>query len=266
MRILFSTKPDWEADIRAGFDGLAHEIAFADFATAPLREHDLVVPLTVAALRDLHARYVEVAANPIPIPSPQAVALCDDKLHLNRALEKHGFVDCVPMMGRYQAYPYILKKRSDEWGANSHIVREPLDETPHAERLASADYFRQEYIPGRTEYTTHVVFKDGRIACAATLAFAFEHEVFIKGRVADSGRTRCDCAHLDLFARILAAIGFEGLCCFNYKLAGKQPLIFEINPRFGASLSPLFAAFVDALDLPDRFRAQSTPFRPMRPS
>ncbi len=249
MKILFSIKPDWEADIRSGFETTDHAIAFADFAHAALREHDLIVPLDMQALRELHARRDDVADNPIPIPTPESVALCDDKLLLNRAIEQHGYPDCVPMMGLFQPFPYILKKRSDEWGANSRIVSDTADEAQYAERLVDPDFFRQEYIPGRTEYTTHVLFKRGRVVCSTTLEFTFEREVFIKGREPDCGRAVVDCAHLDLFGKILAAIGFEGLCCFNYKLLGRQPLVFEINPRFGASLGPLFAAFLEQMEL-----------------
>lgn len=249
MKILFSTKPDWEADIRSGFETTEHVIAFSDFDKADLRDHDLVVPLTVQALRELHARRDDVANNLIPIPSEESVALCDDKLLLNRAIERRGFPDCIPTMGLFQSYPYILKKRTDEWGANSRIVHAKADEEQYADRLVDPEYFRQEYIPGRTEYTTHVLFKDGRVVCSTTLEFTFEREVFIKGREPDCGRAVCDCAHLDLFGKILATIGFEGLCCFNYKLLGKQPLIFEINPRFGASLGPLFGEFLERMEL-----------------
>jgi hypothetical protein len=31
-------------------------------------------------------------------------------------------------------------------------------------------------------------------------------------------------------------LNFQGLCCFNYKLVDGQPVIFELNPRFGGSL------------------------------
>ena len=152
-------------------------------------------------------------------------------------------------MGLFQAYPYILKKRIDEWGANSHIVHCAAQEALYADKLVAADYFRQEYIQGKTEYTSHILFKQGRVVCSTTLEFMFENAIFIKGREPDCGRTVCECTYLELFGRILASIGFEGLCCFNYKVLDKQPMIFEINPRFGASLGPLFASFIETMEL-----------------
>jgi predicted ATP-grasp superfamily ATP-dependent carboligase len=252
MKILFSTKLDWEDDIRSGFESTAHDIAFGEFSDDSVREHDLVVPLTVDDLRRLHDLRDALGDNPIPLPSLDSIALCDDKLLLNRALEKKGYIDCVPTMGLFQAYPFILKKRIDEWGANSHIVHNVTEQTAYADKLVAPDYFRQEYIPGKTEYTAHILFKRGRIVCSTTLEFMFEQEVFIKGREPDCGRSVCECPYLELFGRILTSIGFEGLCCFNYKVVNKQPLIFEINPRFGASLGPLFAAFIETMELGEK--------------
>ena len=40
------------------------------------------------------------------------------------------------------------------------------------------------------------------------------------------------------FQSILRFIGFNGLCCVNYKLRNERPVILEINPCFGASLCP----------------------------
>ncbi len=248
MNILFPAGHDWEADIRSGFESTPHAIAFDEFSPGNLSMYQLVVPLTVRDLRHLDGHRDLLCNNPIPLPSLRSVALCDDKRLLNEALIANGFGDCIPMLGLFQAYPYILKKRIDEWGVNSHIVHTRAAENLLADKLVDPDYFRQEYIAGKTEYTAHVLFKQGRVACATTVAFEFENDVFIKGREPDRERAVCECAWLDLFGRILASIGFEGLCCFNYKICNGQPLIFEINPRFGASLGPMFASFVAQME------------------
>jgi D-alanine-D-alanine ligase-like ATP-grasp enzyme len=52
---------------------------------------------------------------------------------------------------------------------------------------------------------------------------------------------------MDLFAQMLAALGFSGLCCVNYKLVDGNPMIFEINPRCGFSLCAHFPQVLDAL-------------------
>ncbi len=73
--------------------------------------------------------------------------------------------------------------------------------------------------------------------------YEFENETPIKGRDPTLYKIIHRCAYLDLFRIVLSAIGFQGLCCVNYKVACGQPFILEINPRFGGSLRSLFLLF-----------------------
>ena len=244
MKILFPAGHDWEAGIRSGFRSTPHEIDFADFTPDNIRHHDLIVPLTIANILQLNDLRDEVRDNPIPIPSMESVTLCDDKLLLNRALIASGFEANVPRLGVTKGYPYILKKRIDQWGVNSHVVISPDDEIALAQKISDMDYFCQEYIFGQVEYATHAVCSKGRIVRAETIEDLFDKEVFIRGREPNCGRSNCPCPFLGLFEQILASIGLEGLCCINYKVNNGRPMIFEINPRFGATLAPLFAEFI----------------------
>ncbi len=247
LRILFPPGHDWEERIRAGFASTAHEIAFADLTLDNIRQYDLIVPLTISGLYLLNGFGEAMRNNPIPIPSPESVTLCDDKLLLNRALIASGFGRNIPRLGPGQRYPYMLKKRVDTWGKNSHIITGPEDEAALAEKLSDPDYFCQECVLGRNEYSTHIVCQNGRIVRSLTLKLRFDRDTFIRGPDTDSARAACDCRFLGLFEQILGAIGLDGLCCFNYKISKCEALIFEINPRFGASLAPLFAEFIEYL-------------------
>ena len=42
-------------------------------------------------------------------------------------------------------------------------------------------------------------------------------------------------------------VGFEGLCCVNYKYRDGIPKILEINPRMGGSLARFFFSFLRRL-------------------
>ncbi len=64
--------------------------------------------------------------------------------------------------------------------------------------------------------------------------------------------------HLPLFRDMLNAVGYEGLCCVNYKLQDGRVRFLEINPRFGASLAPWFFAMVRALPRAAPVRASAT--------
>jgi hypothetical protein len=244
MKILFSNKQDWKRPIENGFRFTHHDLAFADLSTAKLKDFDLVVPLTIEDVKYLNELPELIVDNPIPIPSMECTLLCDDKLLLNRALEANGLGHCVPRMGGALTYPYILKKRIDAYGANSHIIFSPQQEQTLAETLAHADYFSQEFIPGHLEYATHILFRDRRCICALNIKYAFDSDTPIKGKTRETCTRICRCPYLEEFSSILSTIGFNGLCCINYKERNNRPLILEINPRFGGSLCPFFFSFL----------------------
>jgi len=76
--------------------------------------------------------------------------------------------------------------------------------------------------------------------------YTFKNNRPIKGQDNVFHRDICDFpkSYSAYFTDMLNSIGFEGICCFNYKEVNNKPLIIEINPRFGASLSLYFIAFL----------------------
>ena len=244
MSILFSPHADWEPNLRAGFEGTRHDIHFGGISRDSPARHDLAVPLTISALREMCAMRDHFTDNPIPIPRLECVDLCDDKYRFNKAMVERGFGNYIPQMGGDHVYPYMLKKRVDEWGKTCHIIRGEPDESERAALFVDPGFFTQQLVQGAIEYATHIVFKDHRIVCAMNIEYRFETRTPVKGRDLYQYLRPCPCYHLDLFARILDSIGFEGLCCINYKLLHKLPMILEINPRFGGSLAPYFFTFI----------------------
>jgi hypothetical protein len=226
-RVLFPCT-DKEATLRAADWQRGDRIAFADVATADFAAHDLVVPLSahdLAACEPLRARF---AGHAIAMPARACIELCDDKPRLNRTLVAQGFGAHVPAMDGPFAFPYIVKKRRAEWGEHSHVVASADDERRLAALLADPDYFRQAYVPGCTEYTTHVLVRGGRLVRSLTVEFTFAHAHPVKSRQCASVAIRLRRGvHDRLFAAMLRAIGFEGLGCFNYKRVDGQPLVFE---------------------------------------
>lgn len=240
MKILFSYKPDWHDSIKKGFRFTGHEITFGELSPGKLKDYDLVVPLTIPDLKHLSECRELIADNPIPTPSMQSILLCDDKYRFNQTLTATGFGDYIPKMGTALARPYILKKSIDEWGENSHIISNEEQEQTYARAMADPNYFCQELIAGSREYATHVIFDGKKIVSSIEIEYTFETETPIKGQDQPIYKKIKACSYLDLFSSILSSVGFEGLCCINYKVRDNRPLIFEINPRFGGSLGPLF--------------------------
>ncbi len=249
MRILFSKRQDWEPVLREALRPSPHIPVFADFADATLEACDVLVPLTIADLEFLDAARRRVSCNPLPIPSLASVRLCNDKLLFAETLLDHGFGDFIPAIGEQLAFPRVLKKRVDEAGAHSHVVAGVAEEQALLAGARDADYFRQRLVRGECEYTTHLLIAEGRVLYALHIETAFGDEVCIKGRDACSGSRAVPApCNVGIFASMLACIGFEGLCCVNYKLEDGRPQVFEINPRCGWSLCAHFAELIPLLE------------------
>jgi hypothetical protein len=244
MKILFSRKEGWEQPIKDGFLNTPHEIAFEDFTPPNIKDYDLIVPLTLRDLKYLSKVRNLIIDNPIPIPSMESIVLCHDKYLLNQLLAANGFEPFIPKMGRPLTYPYILKKRIDEGGRNSHVISDARQEQIFSGTLTDSEYFFQDLIKGPYEYATHILFKNQRIMHSLNIEYKFNAEMPIKGKDKPIYSMICHCPYLDVFAAMLTCIGFDGLCCVNYKVSDNHPFLLEINPRFGGSLSRYFFSFI----------------------
>lgn len=245
-RILFSEKPEWADDIKIGFRRLPHQVEFGSITEDSFEQYDLVVPLTLDALEKAQRCSPQAKDDALPLPTPESVRLCNDKFSFNQKLIDAGFGRYIPKMtlGRALTPPYILKKRTGVWGVDCFIIRNRDDEAAQVDHIADPEYFCQKLIPGRTEFATHILFVNGRIAKALNIKYEFATGTPIKGQDGELFKVVHRCPYLDLFAQILRTIQFEGLCCVNYKVARRQLFLLEINPRFGGSLAPYFFSFV----------------------
>jgi carbamoylphosphate synthase large subunit len=176
-----------------------------------------------------------------------AVDICDDKYLFSQTLQEKGFGDVISKFGIKLPYPYMLKQRTAQSGDNCYIISNPDNERKFEDLLNDEGYYCQQLIKGANEYATHIIFIDHKIT-SFIIKYVFLNDAYVKGKDKFTHTKICDCPYLDLFSSILTAIEFEGLCCFNYKVVDGKPLIFEINPRFGGSLSTFFFSFVRRLE------------------
>lgn len=247
-KILFSEKPDWADAIRGGFQRLPHQIDFGSITEDSFQHYDIVVPLTIAAIEQARRLSIKQQFG-LPLPTAASVRLCDDKYAFSQALIGAGFDKYIPTihLGPGLTSPYILKKRRGWWGAGCYIIANREDEEAQLHRIADPEYFCQEFIPGTTEFATHILFIKGKIVKALNIKYRFATESPIKGQDTELFKVVHRCPYLNLFAQMLQAIQFEGLCCVNYKVAKGRLFLLEINPRFGGSLAPYFFSFVNRL-------------------
>jgi len=242
-KILFSEKPEWADEIRRGFWRMPHQVDFGKITEDSYRRYDIVVPLSLSEL-EVARRHCPPENCALPLPSAGAVKLCEDKYEFNRVLIKAGFGRYIPTMGAGLATPYILKKRIGEWGKDCYLILNSSDEEKHLHLIQDPRYFCQQMVLGTREFATHILFTGGKIVKALNIRYEFTGAAPIKGQDKELFQTISGCPYLGLFARILRTIEYEGLCCVNYKVANGEPLLLEINPRFGGSLAPYFFSFV----------------------
>ena len=244
LNIMFSINRSWEPSISRSFKKTRHQIKFAEIPADDIRDFDIVVPLSIRDLKYLSENLALIPSNLIPIPSLNSINLCDDKYLFNQTLILKGFGEFIPVMGADLKYPYILKKRYDIAGENSYIVADPFEARKYKVLLTHPDYFTQEFIAGPHEYATHLLIKGGEIVRAINVKYCFYSAEPIKGKSKQIYQRICRCRYLDIFTSVLNSIGFEGLCCVNYKVCDDRPMILEINPRFGGSLCNYFFSFL----------------------
>lgn len=245
--ILFSNHPGLKSEIEKCFKHTPYKIDFGEFTPDNIVNYDMIVPLTIEDLKGLNSYPNLIGDNAIPIPSIASITICDDKALLNNYLIENGYSFLIPKLEGTQKYPYILKRKIDYSGQNSHIIYDEHEELKFSALLKSSEYYSQAFIPGQYEYATHVLFKNQKITSSMNIEYFFESDTPIKGKNTPLSMATCSCPYLDLFADILTLIEFEGLCCFNYKVYDNQPYLIEINPRFGSSLAPYFLSFINRL-------------------
>jgi hypothetical protein len=245
LKILFSPKLNWEPIIKNGFKYTQHEVFFDEISSSNIKDYDLIVPLTIHDLKYLNEARNLIINNFIPIPSMENILLCDDKELFNKTLIAKGFGYLIPNIECEQTYPYILKKKIDEWGENSHIIYNAKQEYIFSDALTNPEYFSQQLIIGSKEYATHILIKDMQIICSLTIEYNFETETPIKGKDEPIyTKIIFPSPYLKVFSSVLTTINFNGLCCINYKVYKNSPFIMEINPRFGGSLGLYFFSFI----------------------
>lgn len=242
-RILFGNHPTQMPGIARNLDHGRLEASFAPFDAVDLARFDLVVPMRV---EQIDAARPAAALDPrrAVLPSCELVALADDKLAFNRWLIERGFGAVVPeLLGpKPDAYPYIRKTRSGDFGLGCRMIR-AAGEDDGADDPA---IFRQRAVEGRYEYVLHLLRIDGAIRFQVGYRYDMGQPLAVRGQAdaavsivpADPQPALATCTG------ILDAMGYEGTCCFNYKLEDGALRILEMNPRFGGSLVGEVTAYV----------------------
>lgn len=253
--------PEWWALIRERLDPARFAAQSGDLAAADLEAAQIIAPLTLAEIRFLHHQPPRLRHRAL-LPPLETLALCEDKLAFHRRLGALGFAAHLPgLLEREEIarrlndpalYPFVVKKRIGEWGLEQAAMADPADVERRAAWIADDAYFCQDYVDGDLDFTSHLVMRRGTPVYFSTFPFRLDARPCLRGLCGPATRQPIDHGrgHADFFAGLLRSIGFrEGVCCFDYKLVDDRPVIFELNPRFGASLAYDAGPFLDAYAL-----------------
>lgn len=242
MNILFSPSP-WERELVRIFRHTRHTVSFAELNGSNGASFDLAIPLTIGDSKSLFNNPDLYPNNRYTLPEAGIVDLLDDKPRFNKKLSDMGHGRYIPS-GDGRNLPLMVKVNSGYYGDGCHVLRTEEDRVLHQDKLASPDYFTQEMIVGKREYAIHILIRNGRIIKSLGVEYRFDHPLPIKGQDAPREVVLVNDPYLRVWESILAELGYEGLCCVNYKMKDGVPLLLEINPRFGGSLATFFISFL----------------------
>jgi carbamoylphosphate synthase large subunit len=239
--VLFSKKDGWIPPLRKHLDKQKYSPMFELFDNINFKYFDLVLPLTNDDTRYLNNSHSHLSVNKKTlIPTNNAVDICDQKDVFSHFMNENGFENYNPKFENNVSIPYVIKKKVGEWGEGISIIKNKSEERNYHLELHSSEYYKQEYIEGKKESTTHIIISDGKIIYDRTIEFFYNENYYIKGKdyKPKSSRMLESNPLIIRFERILNKLEFQGICCFNYKKARGKVYILEINPRFGSSLMP----------------------------
>ena len=238
---MISDKQDWIDKCVGKIDETLFNITYSDIVKSEgIDGYDAVLPLYEKDIVYLQSNFNHLNGSRFLLPSIDTINICENKADFSSFLNQNYLSKFSPLINKDLSPPFILKKKIDEYGENSHVILDSETEKRYIDKINSPDYFKQEYVIGNKEFTTHFIFKGGEFTYLKNLSFLFKTEYYVKGiqnpSTDHSIISNSDVFFVEILSDILIKLKYEGVGCFNYKIKNDTPKIFEINPRPGGSL------------------------------
>lgn len=249
-KIIISAKNDWMIKTEGKINVDKYKIKYVKkFKTKDLITSKAILPLFERDQLILENKFPRYFKKKCFTPGKDIINICEDKAVFNDFMVENGFKNLTPKSNKNLDIPFVLKKRKDEFGQNTFIIDSESLLKQHFNKLQSNEFIKQELISGKNEFTTHFIFKNGKLIYDFTLKFEFKKDKYVKGVQSPPFKTANIKPHKTEFKNeiiaVLSKMNYEGVGCINFKLVDNVPKFFEINPRVGGSLPLDVNNFID---------------------
>lgn len=177
-KVLFSTHHSWGDPIKEHLIG--YKADFSELEDTDYTQYDYYIPLTIQAQNNINASKELHKVFHSVIPSKENIELCNDKEAFRDYLMNSGYAENSVKTGNDLPYPYVLKQKVGRWGDGIFMVKNEADEQAVVKE-PGVSYFKEEFIPGKKEYATHVFIYRGKIKFMKTVEYVYDEEFAIKG-------------------------------------------------------------------------------------
>ncbi len=250
--ILFGWKPEWKERCEISCQRAGFSSAMLPLDEARLEGFDAVVPLTVADQENLEARRARKEDIRALVTPAAPRKLCHDKLDFAGRMSQAGFEDYIPGMLDLGSlgprnFPLVVKSRRSEFGKGTFIVQSPVDLDAHLPSLTAGEAFLQELVPGGEEFAVHILLNGGMMLFSSTIHYIMTGPNLVKGKQGKPAMRMWlrSTPFKPLWYGVLSKLGIHsGTVCIDYRLREGKPVIFEINPRVGSSLTCNMEAYL----------------------
>ena len=203
----------------------------------PFAGRTVVLPLLERHVRTLPRLHEAL------VPSIEAIDTLSDKLAFDAYARDHGLALMVPRqfeLGRPE-FPAVLKRADLNGGNGIELVRNEneLNEQLSRDPWQGQRVMLSEFIPGSTDYVTHMVLKNGRPIWSTSYMSRLSPGQHIQRQRNVEQRGPYAPSHqlLHQLVSFLIPLGYSGPVAFDYRIDAQGQLkVLEINPRLGGSL------------------------------
>lgn len=178
------------------------------------------------------------------IPSSEALKAFANKALFSKYVQGENLLQFCPRTYDNDSeieFPCVIKRTDLNCGNGVRVLHsnKELDEARQEPIWRDYQYIVQSYIPGREEFSTYCVCKNGKIQWHTSYSCLKETEqsILCANVLCQRGNFHPLEEQIKQMQKFLLPVSYTGVCNIDYKLDLQGDIVvFEINPRLGGSL------------------------------